>query len=249
MRLFSMNEHKGKVIVVSNLENVGKRAAEIIVQAGQEAIAKRGRYMLALSGGRTPRPIFQCLAMPRFSKLLNWSRVHLFWTDERCVPPEHPDSNYGAASKELLKHVPVKHVFRMMGEISKPEQAALEYEKTLVREFGIKDGEIPQFDLILLGLGEDGHVASLFPGSPALDENKRLAVAPYVPQLKSYRLTLTFPVLNNARCCLFVVSGQSKREIFKQVRDRDNQDIMLPAHAVKGRITWLVDNATAGLNG
>jgi 6-phosphogluconolactonase len=248
-RQFSMYEGVGKTLIVNDLEEMGRRAAEMIVQAGQEAIAKRGRYMLALSGGRTPKPIFRCLAQPQFSNTLDWSRVHIFWTDERCVSPDHPDSNYGAASKELLKHVPATHVFRMQGELSEPEKAALKYEKTLVQEFGIKDGEVPRFDMILLGLGEDGHVASLFPASPALDERKRLAAVPYVPKLKSYRLTLTFPVLNNARCCLFVVAGQSKREIFKQARNRNNQDIMLPVHAVKGRITWLVDNATAGLNG
>jgi 6-phosphogluconolactonase len=238
-----------ELLLVNDLEEMARRAAEMIVQAGQKAIAKSGRYMLALSGGHTPKPIFRCLAMSTLNSQLDWSRVHIFWTDERCVSPDHPDSNYGAASKELLKHVPAKHVFRMQGELSEPKQAALEYEKTLMQEFGIKDGEIPRFDLILLGLGEDGHVASLFPGSSVLDESKRLTVAPYVPQLKSHRITLTIPVLNHARCCLFVVSGQSKCRIFKQVRDRDNQDIMLPAHAVKGRITWLVDNATAGLNG
>jgi 6-phosphogluconolactonase len=237
-----------ELLLVNDLEEMGRRAAEMIVQAGQKAIAKRGRYMLALSGGRTPKPIFQCLAMPPLSNELDWSRVYIFWTDERCVPPQHPDSNYGAAAKELLKHVPVKHVFRMRGELSEPELAALEYEKTLIQEFGIKDGGIPRFDLILLGLGEDGHVASLFPDSSALDESKRLAVALYVSQLKSYRLTLTLPVLNSARCCLFVVSGQSKREIFKRARNRI-QDIMLPVHAVKGQIMWLVDNDAAGLNG
>lgn len=244
-----MSDGVGKMVVVNDLEEMGRRAAEMTVRAGQEAIAKRGRYMLAISGGRTPKPIFQCLAMPPLNSKLDWSRVYIFWIDERYVPPEHADSNYGSASKELLKHVPAKHVFRMQGELSEPEQAALEYEQTLVREFKIKDGGIPRFDLILLGLGEDGHVASLFPDSPALDERKRLAAAPYVPKLKSYRLTLTFPVLNNARCCLFVVAGESKREIFKQARSKDNQDIILPVHGIKGRITWLVDNATAGLNG
>lgn len=248
-RKYSMGDGVEKTVVVNDLEEMGRRAAEMIVQTGQKAIAKRGRYMLAISGGRTPKPIFQCLAMPQLNSKLDWTRVYIFWTDERCVPPEHPDSNYGAALKELLKHVPAKHIFRMQGELSEPKKAALEYEKTLVREFGIKDGEIPRFDLILLGLGEDGHVASLFPGSPVLEESKRLATAPYVPHLKGHRLTLTLPVLNNARYCLFVVAGESKRDVFKQARCRDNQDIVLPVHAVlpvNGRITWLVDIDVAG---
>lgn len=240
-----MDDSVGKTVIVNDLEEMGRRAAEMIVRAGQKAITKSGRYMLAISGGRTPQPIFRCLALSPLSNELDWSRVHIFWTDERYVPPEHPDSNYGAAAKELLNYVSVKHVFRMRGELSDPKQAALEYEQTLIREFGIKNGEIPRFDLILLGLGEDGHVASLFPDSPVLDESKRLAVAPYVPQLKSYRLTLTIPVLNHARCCLFVVAGESKREVFKQARNRD-QDIILPVHCVQpsaGTLIWLVDSA------
>lgn len=244
-----MDEGVGQIIVVPDLDALSLRAAELILQAGQDAIEQRGRYMLALSGGRTPRPIFRRLALPPLRDNLDWSRVHVFWTDERCVPPDHPDSNYRLAWDELLSHVPVEHVYRMRGEAEEPAEAVREYERKLRQAFGVRDSEPPHFDLILLGLGEDGHVASLFPGSPALSEQERLVVVPYVSQLDSYRLSLTFPVLNNARCCLFVVSGEHKRWALGQVWQREDQGGMLPVKAVclkEGKLVWLVDEVAGG---
>ena len=164
------------------------------------------------------------------------------------MPPDHPDSNYRLAWEELLSHTAAEHVYRMRAEAEEPDQTAQEYEQTLAQAFDVKDGKPPRFDPMLLGLGEDGHVASLFPGSPALSERDRLAVAPYVPKLGSFRLSLTLPVLNNACWCFFVASGQRKRWVFSKVVEGSGQ-VQLPVHIVQptsGRLIWVVDGDARG---
>jgi 6-phosphogluconolactonase len=222
-----MSDWHQRISILPDRDHVVGTATELIVQAGQDAIATRGRYMLALSGGSTPPPIFQRLLAPELRGTLDWPRVHVFWVDERCVPPDHADSNYGMALDALLRHVRVGSVHRMRGE-DEPQQAARAYEAELVESFGMPAGEAPRFDMLLLGMGPDGHVASLFPGTPALHERERLVVAPHVPKLDAWRISLTFPVLNAARSAIVAVSGSGKRDALARLTAGDASVDELP---------------------
>jgi 6-phosphogluconolactonase len=175
--------------------------------------------------------------------------VHLFWGDERCVPPDHPESNFRMVRESLLSKVqiPSENVHRMMGE-KEPEQAATEYEGHLREWFHLPPGGVPRFDLIFLGLGEDGHTASLFPGSPVLENDNRLVATVYVERLKAYRLTLTLPVINAAAQATFLVSGESKRAIVKQLLGASRESSNFPAAKVAptdGKLTWLITEDAA----
>ncbi len=166
---------------------------------------------LVLSGGSTPRAVYQLLATEEYRPQVEWPHLHLFWGDERCVPPTSPESNYRMVRETLLEGVPVpaQNIHRIHGELP-PAQAAIAYEDELRAVFGTEHGALPRPDLVLLGLGEDGHTASLFPGTAALEEERRLAVDVYVERLNASRVTMTLPVLNNARAVLILVSGSSK---------------------------------------
>lgn len=241
----AINE-RTRIIVVPDMAALAARAAEIIVETGQEATTSRGHYMLALSGGATPVPVFQELVSRRLRDELDWSRVHVFWTDERCVPPDHPDSNYGLAREMLLQHLPVRNIYRLAGEAADPSEAARDYQQTLLKTFGLSGGELPRFDLMLLGIVTDGHIASLFPGSDAVKERKALVVKPFVPHLSCHRISLTLSVLNHSRCCLFIVSGERKRPILRRVLRATAGDETLPARLVRpqdGKVIWVVDRA------
>ncbi len=225
-------------------------AARIIVEAATEAVAARGRFTWALSGGETPRETYHRLAEPPLVGDLPWRQTWVFFGDERCVPPDHPSSNYRMAHETLLAKVPIpaEQVVRMCGELDDGEAAAADYARRLAETFGTRRGELPRFDLVLLGMGLDGHVASLFPGSPALKEVFRPvaavhAAAATIPK----RLTLTFPVLNSAACVVFLVAGREKA---KAVKAALNPGSTLPAGMVRpadGRLVWLVDRAAAEL--
>jgi 6-phosphogluconolactonase len=208
---------------------------------------------VALAGGSTPRDLYALLA--RRGALvppgpLPWPLVQVFWGDERHVPPDHPDSNYRGAHEALLAHVPVPpgNVHRVHGELASAESAAEAYEQELRFAFGLEPGELPRFDLVLLGLGADGHVASLFPGSPALGERRRLAVAPFVPALGAHRITLTLPVFNRAATVLFLVAGAEKAEAVRRALAPEGEVEETPARGVRpesGGVLWLVDAAAA----
>jgi 6-phosphogluconolactonase len=181
---------------------------------------------------------------------MEWSRVHVFWGDDRHVPPDHPDSNFGMAMDTLLSKVPIPagNVHRMRTEKPDAERVAEEYAWTLRSAFGIEEGEWPRFDLVLMGLGANGHTASLFPGSDAVRERSRLVIAPWVSELGVHRITLTPPVLNRAALALFVVSGEEKAEALRAVLEGDYQPDRFPAQIVRpaaGRLLWLVDRAAA----
>lgn len=218
-----------------------KAALEYLLDAEYEAIETRGQFTLALSGGTTPRLLYMRMAEePRF----DWQRTHLFWSDERCVPPDDPQSNYRLAHEALLSKIaiPTGHVHRMKGELL-PAQGADEYEADLKAFFG---EERARFDLILLGLGDDGHTASLFPGTAALKEEDRRVVANYVPRLDSWRLTLTYPLLNAARRVAFLVSGAGKRQILDDVLEGVYVPDLLPAQGVEpadGALVWFIHPA------
>ncbi len=198
---------------------------------------------VALSGGSTPKLMFQILA-EQFRDQVEWSRMHFFWSDERHVPPDHPESNYRMANEALLMHVPVSadKIHRIRGENADAGDAAREYEQTIVKVTG--EG-LPRLDLIFLGLGTDGHTASIFPRSEVLHETKRLVAAPYVEKFKSYRITMTLPLLNNGAAIVFLVSGAEKAEIVKAVLEGENE---YPAQAVnpsQGELIWMLDKDAA----
>jgi 6-phosphogluconolactonase len=243
---------KPQIVVRPSLEALSREAAARLQRLAAESIAAAGRFSVALSGGSTPLVLYRLLAEASFREAIDWSRVHLFWGDERFVPARDPDSNYGAAREAFVSRVPIPadNVHPILTDTADPETAAAQYEDTLRRFFSLSEGEMPRFDLILLGLGPEGHTASLFPGSAALDENKRPVVATYVPKLAAWRVTLTPPVLRCARNVMFLVAGPDKATVLRGVFEGPYDPHSLPAQLVrpeKGNLTWLVDEAAASL--
>jgi len=241
-----------EIIVAPDLRDLSREAAARFQRLAADRIAAAGRFSVALSGGSTPRALYRLLGEPPFHEAIDWPRVHLFWGDERFVPTDHPESNYRLAQEAFISTVPIPagNVHPMPTEGSDPNAAAARYEETLRRFFAPPEGEPPRFDLVLLGLGADGHTASLFPGSPALDEDGRLVVAAYVPKLDAWRLTLTPPVLRSARHVIFLVSGTDKASVLREVLEGTYDPHRLPAQLVRpqgGELTWLVDEAAASL--
>jgi 6-phosphogluconolactonase len=239
------------IIICQDLGDLSRRAALEFVRLANESVSLSGRFVVALSGGSTPKELYSLFASPEFRDQIAWPQVHLFWGDERCVPPNHPESNYRMVLETLLSKVPIPkaNVYRMKGEET-PQAAADEYELTLRRFFRLSDDHLPRFDLILLGLGEDGHTASLFPGSYALHETKRLVTAPYVDRLRSYRLCLTLPGLNQAANVFFLVAGENKAGVLRNVLQGRDGSESLPARLIqpqRGRLVWFVDHDAASL--
>lgn len=235
--------------VCPDSEALARLAAEQFVADAAAAGARAGRFAVALSGGSTPKALYALLASPEFRCRIDWPRVHVFWGDERCVPPDHPDSNFRMTRETLLDHAPLpaRNIHRMAGE-QEPEIAAAAYETELGAFFG---PGWPRFDLILLGLGEDGHTASLFPHNAALDERQRPVAAVRVENLHPHRLSLTLPVLNASAHALFLVAGPSKKEIVEKIVCSADAPSLYPAARVRpenGRLTWLLSaDAAAGL--
>lgn len=217
------------------------------MRAATEAVAERGRFTIALSGGSTPKGLFNLLAT-NARTVLPWDRMFFFWGDERHVPPTDPDSNYRMADETMLSKIPVAagNVFRMAAENPDAAAAAEAYEKTLQKFFALQPGQFPRFDLILLGMGPDGHTASLFPGSAGLQEKSRLVIANWVEKFKTHRLTFTLPVLNAAACLTFLVSGIDKAPALHEVLESDAPGEQYPSkliHPVDGKLIWLIDRA------
>jgi 6-phosphogluconolactonase len=236
---------------VPGAADVAGAAAEEIAAAAARAVAERGRFAIALAGGTTPRRLYELLADPGapFRARVPWDRTHVFFGDERHVPPDHPESNYGMAREALLAHVPAASVHRMRGEDPDADRAARAYESDLASFFGADaGGPPPPLDLVLLGLGPDGHTASLFPGSDALRERRRWVVAPLVERLRARRITLTLPVLERAREVLFVVAGEEKAgALARALAARPGGDPP-PAALVRpatGALVWIADEAAA----
>ena len=231
--------------MIETFENgieLARGAAEHFVTASLAAVDQRGFFTVALSGGSTPKALYELLADPseQFRDRIPWSKTHFFWSDERHVPPDHPDSNYRMAYEAMLSLVPVveSHVHRVSSENPSAQEAADEYEHSLKQ---IVNQDLPRIDLILLGLGGDGHTASLFPGTEVLSETKRLVAAPWVQKLQTYRITMTVPLLNNAECVMFLVSGAEKAQIIKAVLEGPQK---YPAQLIKpthGQLLWLTD--------
>jgi 6-phosphogluconolactonase len=225
--------------------SLSRAASEHFVTLAAEAMVIHGQFVVALSGGSTPRATYALLASDEFAARVDWPRVHVFWGDERCVPPDHPDSNYRMARETLLERIqiPTENVHRIWGELP-PDQAAMAYQA----ELEVVLGAGGRFDLILLGMGADGHIASLFPGTAALHEQTRWVVAHYVDKLAAWRITLTPAAINTATHVIFIVSGAAKAERLREVLAGPYQPDILPAQIVRpadGRLLWLVDAAAA----
>jgi 6-phosphogluconolactonase len=231
-----------EICIYPDASLLAQAAVQSIIDSAARAIAACGRFSLALAGGSTPRAAYELLSQEAYAAQVDWAHTQIFWGDERCVPPDHPDSNYRMARQALLDCVPVPpgNIHRMRGE-DEPQRAAESYEQELRAFF--TPGQ-PYFDLVLLGLGEDGHTASLFPGAAAIHEQERWAVAYYVDKLSAWRLTLTPPALNAAAQITFLVSGASKADRLVQVLCAPYQPDVLPAQVVRpvsGRLVWLLD--------
>jgi len=237
--------------VCADPATLAESAAHLIVDAATEAVRDRGRFLFCLAGGETPRATYACLALPAFSERIPWDRTWIFFGDERAVPPDHPESNYRMAYETLLSKVPIpaSQVFRMRGEQSDADGAAAAYAAEVAGAIGTKRGELPRFDVVLLGLGIDGHTASLFPGSPVLREVFRIVAAVHVAAAQiPQRLTLTFPVLNAAARVVFLVTGPEKAKIVRTVLSEHGG---LPAALVRptdGELIWFTDRAAAALH-
>ena len=231
------------VLVHESKEALAQAAAGDFVRRAGEAIDASGRFTVALAGGSTPKAAYELLARD-YADRLDWSRVHVFFGDERTVPPDHEDSNYRMAKEALLDYVRVGSEHRMRGELP-PADAATAYEEDLRSFFGT-----PRLDLVMLGIGEDGHTASLFPHTPALDVRDRLAVENPVEKLETTRLTLTVPVINAAGAVVFLVAGEGKAQALREILEGDADPHEYPAKFVSpeaGEPAWMVDKAAAGL--
>ncbi len=218
---------------------LAEAAARDFVVRAAAAIEERGRFTVALAGGSTPKAAYELLARDHTDEV-DWANVHVFYGDERSVPPEHEDSNYRMSKETLLDHVQVASIHRMQGELP-PEQAAKAYEEELREFFG--DEDPPVMDLIMLGIGGDGHTASLFPNTPALEVTDRLATENPVEKLNTVRITLTAPTINAARAVTFLVAGEDKAEALQQILEGDGSANTYPAKLVQpaGGPNWMID--------
>jgi 6-phosphogluconolactonase len=237
---------KQEIKVCPGMDELLHEAAERIVNASERAVREKKAFSLALSGGRTPEGLYMLLASDKFRNRIDWSKVTILFGDERCVPPDAKDSNYRMANAAMLSKVPIPggQVHRMRGEIE-PQEAAKEYGEMLKATFG--DGGL---DLILLGMGDDGHTASLFPHTTALQEKSHRCVANYVEKMKTWRVTMTVPFINRAAAVMILSGGADKASRLKEVLEGPREPQRLPIQFIQpenGTLTWLVDAGAAGM--
>ena len=232
---------------------IAKRAALEFVRAAAAAVREKGSFSVALAGGSTPKALYSLLVNdPALRSQVPWDKIHLFFGDERHVPPDHPDSNFLMATEAMISKSPLKpeQVTRIKGEYFDAGQAALEYEKALREYFKLQEGEYPRFDLLLAGMGNEGHTLSLFPGTKALHADGHLVVRNWVGKLNTERVTLTAPAASNAALVVFMVTGMDKAPALKSVLEGPFEPDQLPAQLLQpqnGRLLWLVDTAAASV--
>ena len=240
-----------EIRIHNDSQAVAEAAAQFILEVGREAVRAKGRFVLALSGGTTPGILYRALASPAFADRFDWSKAIFFFSDERCVPPNDPRSNYALAGKTLFTplNIPSSQVYRMAGESSDPQAAASEYEQQLRLATKTAPSVPPSLDLLLLGLGEDGHTASLFPGTPILRDYRRAIAATQSPKDPPHRLTMTLAAINRASVVLFLVAGAGKAEVVRAILDpKTEAERQFPASLVmpeEGRLIWFLDQAAA----
>ncbi len=255
MRLYLDTPQK-KIIVVTDPAAAARYAADLFKDCAQKAIAKNGLFTVALSGGSTPKALYHLLATDEsYSKQIAWEKVHLFWGDERFVPADHPESNYRMVKEQMLHllSIPADNVHRIISEGVEPEECAAVYGRKLRAFFGehnlLNSCGGPAFDLNFLGLGPDGHTASLFPDSKALSETHHWCAANWVEKFNSWRITLTYPSINSAKCIAFLAVGQDKTEKINQILGPDAASYHYPAQGIKptdGALLWVLDEVSAG---
>lgn len=234
--------------VFKNKEEISRAAAEIFITKAAEKAEKRKPFSVSLSGGSTPKALFELLATPEYAERINWRWVHLFWGDERCVPSTHHDSNYRMVEQALLKkiEIPATNVHRVRTELD-PKLAAAEYRAELNLFFGQKQ---PAFDLFFLGMGDDGHTASIFPGTRAVHMARKRVAEIYVKKLKAWRITMAAPVINRAKTVIFLVAGSSKAKALKEVWHGEYNPDVYPAQllrAAEGDVVWYLDEVLGKL--
>lgn len=249
-----------QVRVYRDNDELALKAARRFARLADQYVVGCGRFTVALSGGSTPKAMFALLAQSPFVETIPWASIYFFWGDERCVPPDHADSNYRMTAETLLAKVavPLENIFRIPAELADANLAAQTYAETL-QQFFLKTldtkstaplSNVPRFDLVFLGMGSDGHTASLFPGTAALHNDSDIVTANYVEKFQAQRITLTAKTINNARNVTFLIAGQDKAETLKQVLEGERQIERYPSQMIqpgKGTLLWLVDEAAASL--
>ena len=241
-----------EIIIVEDLKALSRKAADLFVEQTVVVLKTRPFFTMALSGGSTPENLYRLLnSDPGIKDEIAWEKIHFFWGDERHVLPDHPQSNFRMANQALLSGLPLPqgNIHRVKSEDSDADRAARRYAQEISRFFQLQAGQYPRFDLIWLGMGADGHTASLFPQSAALTEKKRLVTANWVEKFQSHRITMTLPVLNQAECIIFLVSGADKAETLKQVLEGDSRAPQFPVQLIQplhGKLYWIIDREAAG---
>jgi len=237
----------GRFQIQADAEQVANAAAELFVATAAKAIQERCIFRVALSGGSTPKRAYELLATKTFSQRIDWDHVHLFWGDERYVPSDHPDSNFRMTAQALLQRVsiPGGHVHRVKTELAPPAECAADYERTIRESFGSSP---PEFDLIYLGLGTNGHTASLFPHSAGLRE-KKLVFADNIEEVKAWRISMSAPLINQGRVVAFLMAGVEKAQVLQDVTLGPRDPERLPAQLIapQGELVWIVDKGAASL--
>lgn len=237
-------------IIASDTDELNKLAAAKFVSIARDAIKKNGKFSVALAGGSTPRGLYRLLATDKFRPLIDWTKVYFFFGDERNVLPDDEESNFRMANESLLKplDIPTENVFRWQTELENAQEVAGDYERKIKEFFNLSEKEFPRFDLILLGMGDDGHTASLFPHTEALNEIEKIAVANPVEKLGATRLTLTYPSINNAANVMFLIAGEKKAEVLREVLEGEIEPEKLPSQKIKprnGNLFLLLDEDAA----
>ncbi|MCU1241824.1 MAG: 6-phosphogluconolactonase [Candidatus Acidoferrum typicum] len=241
------------VRILTNIDAIATRAAQDFVQSATQAVSEKGSFTVALAGGSTPKVLYSLLASDTaLRSQVPWDKMYVYFGDERSVGPDHPDSNFRMATETMLSKVPLKpeQVFRVKGEYKDTEKAAQEYEQVLRTSFKIAEGQFPRFDLVFLGIGNEGHTASLFPGTKALHETKHLVVRNWVGKLYTNRITLTAPAINNAARVIFMITGADKALALKGILEGPYEPEQLPAQLIQppnGKLLWLVDTVAGGM--
>ncbi|MFN0087515.1 MAG: 6-phosphogluconolactonase [Blastocatellia bacterium] len=241
----------GRLEICADAADLAREAARRFAALARTFIANHGRFTVALAGGSTPKAMFSLLAAPPFSDTLAWRSIHLFWGDERCVPPDHPDSNYRMTRESLIDRVPLppENIHPIPAEDPDPARAAERYSET-IRLFFAQDA--PRFDLLFLGMGADGHTASLFPGTSALHVDDRIAAANYIEKFRAHRITLTARTINQANNILFLVAGADKAPALRAVLEGPRDIETWPSQLIApdaGTLSWMVDEAAASMLG
>ena len=242
-----------EIHILDDVASIAKHAAQEILQSATSAVAQRGSFTLVLAGGSTPKTLYQLLVNDAALRAqLPWDKMVLLFGDERHVPPDHPDSNFRMATETMISKASLKpgQVLRIKGEYADTEKAAQEYEQTLRDSFKLREAELPRFDVVLLGMGNEGHTLSLFPGTKALHQERRLAVRNWIGKLYTERITMTAPVVNNAAQVIFMVTGADKALALKGVLEGPYEPEQLPSQLIQprnGKLQWLVDTAAGGM--